>query len=210
MLPRSPRGQLFQRQTVTCSWVMGSSSCIWPSFSPDGEPGISPDVSDEMSLRSSSGRSMIRGGYGEERRDDSRSMRCRLAGGISSDPSCSGRASRLPSRSSILTSSANSLEAWDESGEAESESAIVQTLVGELDLPMGPVGFIVLLVLGEMREWLRNEKKRMTERGMGRRRRPSLFVCSCLSLTLWICRLFRMTEFQSGFYAQLAAMGEKG
>ena len=51
-------------------------------------------------------------------------MRCRFAGGASA---WSGRASRLGSRSSVFTSSANSLEAWDESGEADAESAMVWT-----------------------------------------------------------------------------------
>lgn len=81
---------------------------------------MSPDVSEEMSPASIS----ISTGGIEDERLESRLVRCLFAGGIRRESVSSSSASILGSRSSVLTSSANSLDAWEESGDADAESAI--------------------------------------------------------------------------------------
>lgn len=94
------------------------------SFSAGGVPGTSPDVSEEMSPRSSGASAVIKG----DDRCEALPVRCRFTGGMRRVSSCSGRAPKLASLSSVLTSSANSLEACEERGEAERESLIVKSL----------------------------------------------------------------------------------
>lgn len=120
MLGRSPAGQFRHLHVVTCSCI-GSSSVIYagPVW---GELGTSPEVSDEIS-RSSCWISSC--DTGVDRYEYAPSF-CLFAGGINRASAASGRvSSTLASRSSSLTSSVNSLEACDESGEP-GESAIAK------------------------------------------------------------------------------------
>lgn len=114
--PRSPTGHPSHLHTVTCSWPRASSS--WSGGSPlVGEPGTSPEVSEEMSVWSSMWDSGVL-------RCEKGPIRWRLAGGMMG---ASGRQSVLWSRSSVLTSSAKSSDEREESGEP-GESAIVREL----------------------------------------------------------------------------------
>ena len=94
---------------------------------PSSEAGIEPDVSEEMSVSESSASK----GVADPERDGAGPSFWRLDGGIRCPSVGSTRESALCSRSSVLTSSANSLDACEESGDPGGDSDI------SVDAPTG-------------------------------------------------------------------------